>query len=102
MLIENWSDENGNPAGGIVEDVGISISWQNGPLNRGKDRLEPNGAFVENVIKAAIARIEFYEESKFNSPYNRDALEHLRMALSRLEARTADREKREVEGTHEV
>ena len=31
-------DENGMPAGGVTTGVGISISWQNGPLGRGPDR----------------------------------------------------------------
>jgi hypothetical protein len=71
-------DENGNPAGGTTEGVGIFIEWQNGPLGRGADRREPNGAFVEGVI----------------------ALTHLETALLWLQKRTADREEREVEGTH--
>ena len=28
---------NGNPAGGAVRGVGLSIDWQNGPLGRGED-----------------------------------------------------------------
>ena len=52
---DNNNDADGNPAGGTVSGVGLSISWQNGPLGRGTERREPNGAFVEGVIAAAIS-----------------------------------------------
>lgn len=44
---ENWTDNDGNPAGGVVSGNGLCISWQNGPLGRGEERREPNGAFVK-------------------------------------------------------
>lgn len=96
---EHWSDD-GNPAGGVTTGRGFTISWQNGPLGRGNDRREPNGAFVEDVISAAIERIEFYQASRFNSEYNARAIECLKDAVAALQARTADRESRDVEGTH--
>lgn len=102
-LTENhWSDANGNPAGGCSFGNGFAISWQNGPLGRDGDRIEPNGAFVEDVIRAVIGRIQFYEASKFASQYNKDAMGHLALALGHLQQRTIDREKRSVEGTHSV
>jgi hypothetical protein len=94
------TDENGNPTGGTTSGVGMTISWQNGPLGRGADRKEPNGAFVEGVVKAAIGRLEFYQKSKFSCRDNAVALTHLETALLWLNKRTADREAREVEGTH--
>jgi len=94
-------DAEGNPAGGSTSGTGFSISWQNGPLGRGADRKEPNGAFVEGVIQAAIGRIQFYQSSKFSSRDNAVALTHLETALLWLGKRTADREERGVEGTHE-
>ena len=54
-------DANGNPAGGRTAGVGIEIHWQDGPLGRGADRAEPNGAFVEGVIAAALDRLHFYQ-----------------------------------------
>ena len=42
----HFSDGNGNPAGGTTYGNGFAIGWQNGPLGRGPDRIEPNGAFV--------------------------------------------------------
>lgn len=97
---ENKVDDNGNPAGGSVSGVGLSISWQDGPLGRGEDRKEPNGAFVETVIDAALKRIDFYQDSKFKCDENAEAASHLEKALSILNKRTADREARAVEGTH--
>lgn len=100
IVSHQWSDANGNPAGGCTQGTGFTISWQNGPLGRGEDRQEPNGAFVETVIQAAVDRLEFYQKSKFASVFNEDALNHLYAALKRLKERTADREARDVEGTH--
>ena len=64
-------------------------------------RREPNGAFVEDVIAAAMDRIEFYEASQFACDENKAALKHLDAALAVLDSRTKDREARDVEGTHE-
>ena len=97
---EHWNDKDANPAGGVSSGRGFAISWQNGPLGRGNDRKEPNGAFVEDVIAAVIGRIEFYQASKFKCEENTNALGHLHAAAHILDMRTKDREKREVEGTH--
>ena len=99
---ENKRDENDNPAGGSVSGVGLKIEWQNGPLGRGSERIEPNGAFVETVIDAARQRIEEYQNSKFKCRENALAITKLEEALHWLNARTANREKRAVEGTHAV
>lgn len=100
LQIENITDSNGNPSGGQVIGTGLQIVWQNGPLQRGAERRAPNGAFVEGVIEAAISRLRFYQDSKFASEYNENALFHLEAALAELEARTAERTERGVEGTH--
>ncbi len=97
---EHWL-EDGKPAGGVSSGRGFAISWQNGPLGRGNDRKEPNGAFVEDVIQAVIGRIEFYQASEFACDANARALDALAEAAEELDARTKDREKRAVEGTHE-
>jgi hypothetical protein len=99
---DQWSDANGNPAGGVSCGKGFTISWQNGPLGRGEERKEPNGAFVETIIAAAKDRIEFYQKSRFNCEENARAILHLQAALDVLNSRTQDREKRAVEGTHSV
>lgn len=96
------ADLEGNPAGGTTTGVGISIQWQNGPLGRGDDRKAPNGAFVEGVIAAALGRLEYYQSTQFSCRENALAITKLQEALHWLNHRTAEREAREVEGTHEV
>ena len=99
---ENWFDDDGNPAGGFAAGTGLNIMWQEGPLGRGPDRKEPNGAFIEDVIEICIERLLYYQSSRFACVENADALDHLEKALSVLHARTADREARRVEGLHEL
>lgn len=94
------TDANGNPSGGVTIGRGFTIAWQNGPLAVDGVRREPNGAFVEDVIAAAIGRIEAYQASRFNCQENADALAHLKAAAQRLHDRTKNREARGVEGTH--
>jgi hypothetical protein len=100
---ENFTDEQGRPAGGIVTGKGIRIKWQDGPLGKiGSDeRQEPNGAFVEDVIEAVIQRIEFYQDNGFYCIENYHAIDHLRVALDCLDERTNRRTKEGTEGTHE-
>ena len=95
------TDVDGNPAGGETDGVGVAIRWQNGPLGRDVGRKEPNGAFVEGVIQAAVGRLQCYQASKFKCRENAIALTHLETALLWLQKRTDDREARGVEGTHE-
>lgn len=102
LSYQNINDPNGNPAGGTVEGAGIKIDWQNGPLGRGADRIAPNGAFVEGVIEAALQRLEYYQATKFKCRENAIAITKLEEALHWLDSRTASRERRGVEGTHEA
>jgi hypothetical protein len=100
---KHWVEESGAPAGGKTTGKGIVIDWQNGPLGRGADRKEPNGAFVEGVIAAAVDRITFYQTAsagKFACRENALAITKLEEALLWLQKRTLDREARQVEGTH--
>lgn len=95
-------DDEGRPAGGTTSARGLLIEWQNGPLAVDGVRREPNGAFVEDVIAAAIGRIEFYQGSQFHCIHNAAALGHLYAAAELLAERTRDRDRRGVEGTHRV
>ena len=102
---QNYTDGDGNPTGGEVTGTGLYIGWQVGPLGRGDDRQEPNGAFVETVIAAAKQRIEFYQTAgggKFACRENALAITKLDEALHWLNHRTQQREARGVEGTHEA
>ena len=100
----HFTDSEGRPCGGSTYGRGFAIAWQNGPLVDPKtgQRSEPNGAFVEEVIQAAINRLEFYQRTPFACSANGVAITYLRDAIALLNARTAEREARGVEGTHEV
>ena len=99
FIADHGVDTDGNPAGGYSIARGINIEWQNGPL--GTKRYE-NGAFVETLIAIAMDRIEFYQQSQFACEENKEALSALKAALHALENRTANRQLRGVEGTHQV
>lgn len=101
FVSEHLKDVEGRPAGGTSDGTGIYVKWQNGPLGRGEERKEPNGAFVETVIAIAYDRISFYQNGEFKHPKNEEAMWHLTKALEALNERTVERETRNVEGTHE-
>ena len=101
ILCINRNDDDGNPDGGTVRGKGINIKWQKGPLGNGKDRKEPNGAFVVDVIIVAKQRIDFYQKSGFACRENELAISYLQQALMHLDLRTKRRENEGVEGTHE-
>ena len=103
---ENWTDEKGNPAGGVATDRGFTISWQNGPLGKLEtaQRREPNGAFVEDILGAALGRIEFYQnnaDGRHACEENAEAIEHIVKAMEALDRRTHRRTADKTEGTHE-
>jgi len=92
-------DENGNPSGGDTRATGIAIEWQNGAL---KDDT-PNGAQVEDVLTAALGRLRFLDTAsngRFRCRENALAITKIEEAIHWLEARTAARKARGVEGTH--
>lgn len=107
LVYKSWNfvDSDGNPAGGQYYGQGIDIRYQNGPVPLGK---RPTGAFVEDVIRAAIERLSFYEGTEYDSisdgrfacQENEMSLFGLRLALWALQQRTAKRVGEGVEGTH--
>lgn len=102
LEVRNSLDENHLPAGGYIKGVGLNINWQDGPLREpGGTRDDPNGTFVETVIRAAAARLHFYQSTRFECSENTEAIQHLNSALAVMARRTASRESRGVEGTHE-
>jgi hypothetical protein len=101
VVIENNLDSDGNPAGGVAVGNGLLVRWQNGPLGRGEERQEPNGAFVEDVLSVVLARLRFYQETKFACHENAEAIHYVEQAITMLQRRTAARESRGVEGTLE-
>ena len=93
----NDTDANGNPAGGYVNAKGLSIEWQNGPC---PDGVEPNGAWVQTVIRACIQRIEAYQNSKYKCRENALAITKLEEAFLWLDYRAKRRMDRGVLGEH--
>ena len=73
--------------GGTTSGCGFHIDWQVGPIPEGG---RANGAFVEDIIKAAIDRIEFYQKTRFACGRNKSTLRHLCLALESQEARMQD------------
>lgn len=109
----NEVDGAGNPTGGGVllyvnkggddEFPAVHIAWQDGPRGQADGTLaDPNGAFVEDVIWAALQRLEFFNESKYRDRANSLAITHLEQALQALKDRQLERSHRNVEGKHEV
>jgi len=94
----NEVPEGGNPTGGKTTLANSVINWQDGIL---VDGLK-NGAFVEDVITAAIQRLEYFQASKFECQENADAITALQDALSALESRTKARTDQGVENTYET
>ena len=100
---QNLVDYKGLPAGGFHASAGCTIVWQDGPLGRDESRIEPNGAFVETVIGAAVSRLLWYQDTamgRFACPENAQAIAKLEEALAILNRRTARREAANIEGTH--
>ena len=101
---EHLTDENGNPAGGVTRLRGIEIHWQAGPLVQSDGtRTEPTGAFVEDVIIAAVDRVQFYQgvnEGRFACRQNEKVITKLEEGLHWQYDRTDERNRRGVEGSH--
>lgn len=114
----NVLDTNGNPTGGEVFLEAFKgaaawpcliVKWQDGPRGTGETNADgspkladPNGAFVEDVLWAALQRLEFFNESKYRDRANSLAITHIEQALQALKDRQLERSHRNVEGKHEV
>jgi|SRR5690606_15627204 len=92
------TEEQPNPTGGVSELVNSTINWQNGIVEDGVQ----NGAFVEDVIQAAVERLQYFQNSKFNCRENSVAITKLEEALMWLDYRTKKRVSQGVENTYEV
>lgn len=82
----------------VATGVGLDITWQQGPIATVNGRQRANGSTVEQVIYAAIFRLE-YLDLQVPDMHNREALTSLYAAIGHLEARTRDRARRGVMGT---
>ena len=95
-------DANGKPDGGHAWATGIDIRWQQGPIVVDGQETEPNGAFMETLIKIAIDRMEFYQTTEFKCRENALVITKLEEALHWQQHRLNNRAKRGVLGTHTV
>lgn len=122
LKASNVVDPNGNPAGGMVrlsldvdgdskdEFPALYIRWQDGPRAPltsdqvvGDDGLLlPNGAFVEDVLWAALQRLEFFNDGRYRDRSNSIAITKIEEALQALKDRQLQRSYRGVEGKHIV
>ena len=98
---ENF-DENGKPNGGYATATGIDIRWQQGPIVVGGVEQEPNGAFVETLMKILIQRMEYYQTTEFKCRENALVITKLEEALHWQQHRINSRAARGVLGTHKV
>lgn len=71
------------------------VSFQHGPVKQ----VGVNGVTNESLLAILKHRLN-YLNKQVHSHYNDEALYHVTKALAILEQRTADRKKRNVEGTH--
>ena len=93
------------PTGGYVDFLipnrhALTIRWQDGPVDREAGE-EPNGAFVEDVLKVCKIRIDHYQDSDFACEDNAKASEHIQKAIDILGKRHAERKARGVLGKNE-
>lgn len=78
--------------------IAFNLSFQDGPIKE----TGVNGITQEVLLTILIDRLEGFQTSKYANGYNETALAHCKEALAALNARTTEREKRGVEGSHAV
>jgi hypothetical protein len=86
-----WLDPDG-------DRVGVEVLFQNGPIKE----HGVNGVTNEVLLAILIDRFQGFQTSKWACEENERTLYHLVEALGAQIERTKGREKRGVEGTHEV
>lgn len=74
------------------------VQFQKGPVNE----AGVNGVMNEDLIAMVIDRLQDFQESPYKCRENAVAITKLEEALMWLGKRTADRERRNVEGTNTV
>ena len=87
IICDNWHANMHNPSGGFVEGVGLKIIWQSGLSTQDTEKEDPDGTFVETVLKAVKNRIEFYQTGWSACTENVVALIKIREALQILDSR---------------
>lgn len=85
--------------GGQTRGTGVQITWHDGARGQGAERKAQNGAYVEDVLIAAADRLQHFEDAGMGCAENRDAINHIQMALWALDTRARRREAKGVDGT---
>lgn len=85
--------EGGTPGNQVLQFIEKAPTEEHSP----ELKLINDGTTTEAVIRVLIDRTQ-YLNKQFPSEYNTTAIEHLEEALASLEARTSDRQERNVEG----
>ena len=98
LELRNEVDDFGRPKGGTAEGTGLEVSYQAGPIGEGGR----NGAFIEDLLMAAVDRLDFYQGGVFACRENAIAKTKIEEALHWLDHRTENRKRRGVEGTQRV
>ena len=88
----------GSRAHVLDPDGYISLKFQLGPIKE----HGVNGTTIEKVLGLVIDRLQGFQNGPFKCRENALAITKLEEALHWLHHRTANREKRGVEGTHGV
>jgi len=83
--------------GGVVEDAGVSIHFQKGPLNQ----VGVNGITNEALLAVMLDRMRGFQNGPFKNRENAIVVTKLEEAMMWLHKRTRDRQARGVEGTHQ-
>lgn len=97
----NYTDQDGNPSGGYAQGPGMTVVFQDGPRGKIGESLAPaNGAFVEDLMVAAMQRLSFFQGSQYAHPANAEAIVHLDRAIAALNARAEERKARGVLGVN--
>ena len=104
LIVGENVEVDGNPTGGHVTGVGFRIDWQDGPLGTGAEHVAASGACVEDVLRACLERLHFYQgesdegSGRFRCDENAVMVTNVEAVISLAHQRTLDRERRGVEG----
>lgn len=82
---------------GATEPLQI-IKFQEGPIKESG----VNGVMNEDLLAMVITRLQHFQKSEFACRENAVALTKLEEAMMWLDKRTTSREKKGIEGTHQV
>jgi len=88
FMSEHYITEDKEPVGGYADGIGFTINWQRGLLKFDENKQPlPNGAFVFEIVAAAMDRLQFFQQTKHKSEDNKKAIKYLANALTHLSTR---------------